>query len=80
MKFKLMMETIGCAHLHIGKYLANRDATEILKKKLLTKTRCIVRCYVISAFNLAKKDLGSDSDPYIKISIGNKVYDDRANY
>jgi hypothetical protein len=56
------------------------DAMDALKKKLLTKTRCIVRLYVISAFNLAKRDIGSDSDPYIKCSIGNKVYDDRANY
>jgi hypothetical protein len=80
MKFRLMMDNIGCAHLGIDKHLAIMNTTEVLKKKLLTKTRCIVRAYIISAFNLAKRDIGSDSDPYIKIGIGKKVYDDRSNY
>lgn len=35
---------------------------------------------MISAFDLASRDIGSASDPYLYITLGNKVYNDRSNY
>jgi len=35
---------------------------------------------VISAYDLSSRDNGSDSDPYLNIVLGNKVYNDRSNY
>jgi Ca2+-dependent lipid-binding protein len=40
----------------------------------------IVRLYMIEGFDLASRDLGSESDPYLKIKCGNKLYDERDNY
>lgn len=40
----------------------------------------IVRVYVIEGFNLSSRDIGSESDPYLKLKCGNKVYDERDNY
>jgi hypothetical protein len=35
---------------------------------------------MIEGFDLASRDLGSESDPYLKIKCGNKLYDERDNY
>lgn len=47
---------------------------------LMAQNQCIVRIYVISAFDLASRDIGSASDPYLFISLGNKNYNERKNY
>lgn len=80
MKFRLQMENLGVGHLDITKHLANMQTAETLKRLLLGQNKCIVRLYVISAYDLSSRDNGSDSDPYLKIALGNKVYDDRDNY
>lgn len=40
----------------------------------------IVRVYMIEGFDLASRDIGGFSDPYLKLKCGNKVYDERKNY
>lgn len=35
---------------------------------------------MISAYDLASRDNGGFSDPYLKISLGNKTYDECKNY
>lgn len=35
---------------------------------------------MISGFDLASRDNGSFSDPYLKITLGNKTYNERNNY
>lgn len=47
---------------------------------MLTKTKAIVRIYVIEGFDFAQRDIGSFSDPYLKITCGKKVANDRDNY
>jgi Ca2+-dependent lipid-binding protein len=39
-----------------------------------------VKVYVINAFNLSSRDIGSESDPYLEVSLGNKVFSDKDNY
>jgi len=74
MKFRLQMENLGVGHLDITKHLANMQTAETLKRLLLGQNKCIVRLYVVSAYDLSSRDNGSDSDPYLKIKLGNKVY------
>ena len=52
----------------------------MLKRLLLTKSKCLIRLYVISAYDLSSRDNGSPSDPYLYISLGDKVYNERDNY
>lgn len=80
MDFRLQLEEIGVAHLDIVKGLCDMQSQDTLKRLLLNKTKTIVRLYVISAYDLAKRDIGSDSDPYLKITCGNKVVDEREFY
>ena len=64
----------------IGK-MKNLNKYEKLRKRLINKTSIIIRIYVLELNNLAKKDVLSESDPYIKILINNKeVINERKNY
>ncbi|VUZ54751.1 unnamed protein product [Hymenolepis diminuta] len=45
-----------------------------------TNWRVLVRCYIIRAFNLHPADPTGLSDPYVIVSMGKTVYNDKANY
>ena len=47
---------------------------------LNTLTKCKVRLYVIEGFNFAKRDVFSESDPYILIKCGKTQFSERDNY
>lgn len=46
----------------------------------MSQTKCVVRVYIIDAFNLSSRDNGGDSDPYLIVKLGNKTFNDRSNY
>ncbi len=61
--------------------LKNLNKYENLQKQLIIKQKIIVRVYILEMKNLAKRDLLSDSDPYIKILLNDKeVINERKNY
>jgi Ca2+-dependent lipid-binding protein len=74
------MDKLGVGHLKISKYLAESDYYSNLKQLLMGQTQCIIRLYMISAYDLASRDNGGESDPYLVIKLGDKAYNDRANY
>ena len=50
-------------------------------KEILVKRSVIVRIYILELNNLAKRDTFSESDPYIKILLGDKVLvDEKKKY
>lgn len=79
-KFEHDMRSLGVDHLQISKHVAELDSEEMLERMLMTQTKCVVRVYVISAYDLASRDNGSFSDPYLKIKVGNKTYNERSIY
>ena len=79
-KFEFEMEALGVAHLNITKHLADLESDETLKRLLMSPTKCVVRVYILDAFNVSSRDNGSDSDPYLIVSCGNKSYNERDNY
>lgn len=46
----------------------------------MSKNRCIVRAYMVSAFNLSSRDNGSASDPYLVLKCNDKIYNERDIY
>ena len=61
--------------------MKNYDKYENLRKRLVNKEEVIIRVYVLELNELAKKDLLSESDPYIKLYVNDKlVINERKNY
>jgi len=60
--------------------LANLESDEILKRALLASTKCLIRLYMIEAFDLSSRDSGSASDPYLYLTCNDKVYNEREFY
>ena len=79
-KFKGTMEQLGVAHLDVTKKLADLESDMTLDRLLKRIEKCTVRIYVISAFNLASRDNGGFSDPYLIVSCGRKSYNEREFY
>ena len=48
-------------------------AFEEMNKYILVKSTVIIRIYILQLLNLSTRDLFSDSDPYIRILLGDKV-------
>ena len=65
----------------ILKELKNVEKYEQLTKSILVKHEVIIRVYILEIRDLPKKDLFSDSDPYIKIFFGDKKkFDEQKNH
>lgn len=79
-RFELQMESLGVSHLEITKHLADLESDETLKRLLMAPSKCVVRVYMIDAFNLSSRDNGSASDPYLILNVGNKTYNERSSY
>jgi len=77
---KVSMEPLGVGHLGIVNILADIESDEILKRMLLRTSKMVVRIYMISGFDLASRDMGGFSDPYLILKLGKKKFDERKNY
>ena len=79
-EFKTLMRQLNVSHLKVTNHLTNLKSDDILKQQLRVKVKCIIRLYMIEAINLAMRDIGSPSDPYLYITCNEKVYNERDNY
>lgn len=64
------MEPLAVNHLQIVKKLADIESDIILKRMLLKTAKMIVRVYMIEGFELASRDIGGYSDPYLILKMG----------
>lgn len=76
-EFKLMMENIGLSELRVTDFLLENAYEDMIGRMMVTKTKCICRLYLIEGFDFANKDLFGASDPYVIITCGKKVYNER---
>lgn len=74
------MDEINVSHLNLANYLIETSYEDNLAKLMLTKTKTLVRIYVVEGFDFAQRDIGSFSDPYLKITCGKKTFNERDNY
>jgi hypothetical protein len=66
--------------MNIVGILADIESDVILKRMLLKTAKMVVRVYMVEGFDLASRDMGGFSDPYLKLKLGKKLYDDCKNY
>jgi hypothetical protein len=51
-----------------------------LSQRFLNSRNCLVRIYIVDAYNVQSRDNDSPSDPYIKLVLGKQVINERENY
>ncbi len=61
-------------------YLKGEANSQMISRLLLQKNKCLVRIYVLEGYDFAQRDVGSFSDPYLKIKCGSKTFNERDNY
>ena len=76
-ELELQIEPLGVRHLKITKILADIQSDVILQKMLLHTNKVIVRAYMISGYDLASRDIGGFSDPYLILTVGDKKFNER---
>jgi len=61
-------------------FLKDQASEEVIRRQLLTQTQASIQFYVLKCFDLASRDVGSFSDPYMVIRCGKTVVDNRDEY
>ena len=61
-------------------FMLHSSFEDQLAQSLANPQQCVVRLYIFEAFDLASRDIGSDSDPFLKISCGKFKYDGSNEY
>lgn len=79
-RFKKTLKDLGADGLGIVKHFQLIDNYSRLSRMLMKPTKCIVRLYVIEGYDFSSRDNGSHSDPYLRIKLGKKVFDEQDNY
>ena len=81
LNFQKSLEKFRAKDEKIISELKNVEKYEKLTKSILIKHEVLIRVYILELRDLPKKDLLSDSDPYIKIYLGEeKKYDEAKFY
>ena len=69
-KFQKEIDNFKSKDERVMKELKNVEKYEKLTKNILVKHEVIIRVYILEIHDLPKKDMLSESDPYIKIYFG----------
>ena len=80
-EYKKAIENFRSQDFGVLNQLKNFEKYEKLTKSILIKHQVIIRVYILEFNDLPRKDLTSESDPYIKIYLGDKIkFDEQKNY
>ena len=80
-EYKKAIESFRSQDSGVLNQLKNFEKYEKLTKSILIKHEVIIRVYILELNDLPSRDLTSESDPYIKIFLGEKKYfDEQKNY
>jgi len=77
---KDLLQDAGLGSLKLEKKMANVLYDAQLQKKLEKSITCKVRGYILEGFNFAKKDLFSESDPFLIVKCGAEEFNEEENY
>lgn len=58
----------------------NIEAESFIKRQLMVEQQCFVTLYVLDAWDLASRDIGSESDPFIRVTCGTDTISTVDNY
>lgn len=68
--FRALMHDMKLGHLRILRSLLDIQQDEMIKNMLMIRTRCFVNVFLLNGHHLAARDIGSESDPYVVVELG----------
>lgn len=71
---------MGLGEERILEYAQQQSYNSAITRALMQRKQCLIRLYIIEGFDLASRDVGSFSDPYLQIVYGQKVISERQSY
>lgn len=74
------MKECGLGQLKIDEFVSNYMFSEQLITRLQVPVRAGTRIYCLEGFNFAKRDVFSESDPFLVLKCGKKTHNDEENY
>jgi uncharacterized protein YjaG (DUF416 family) len=77
---EMIFAPMNIQHLQITKKLADIQSEVTLKRMLQHEKEAVVRVYLLDGRQFASRDIGGESDPYLKLSIGETKFNERDNY
>jgi hypothetical protein len=79
-KYEEVIQKVKSKGSHLLKDFKYYKRVNELSQKILVEREINVRIYVLELNNLAKKDLLSETDPYVVVKLGDKVHNDSKRF
>lgn len=79
-ELKGLLRDAGLGSLKLEKKVSSALYAAQLEKKLERSVKCKVRAYMLEGFNMAKRDLFSESDPFLIMKCGEEKFSEEDNY
>jgi len=79
-KFNNKLETMDIASPELLEFVKDEASEELIKRQLLSQTPAAIQLYILECFDLASRDVGSASDPYMIVRFGTEVKSLRSEY
>ena len=79
-KLNTYLVDAGVGSLKLDELMAEYIFSSSLAQRLNELVKCKARCYILEGFNFARRDLFSDSDPYLIVKCGNSVFNEQKDY
>lgn len=79
-ELKGLLNEAGLGSLKLEKKVSAFLYKVQLEKKLEKSIKCKVRAYMLSGFNMAARDLFSESDTFLELKCGKEKFNEEENY
>ena len=79
-KFLNKLGTMAIDDPQLLEFFKDEASEERITRQLLSQTQAAIQLYVLECFDLASRDIGSASDPYMVVRYGDQVQSDREHY
>ena len=79
-KLKTLLVQGGLGALKLEKKVGQFLYDDQLQKKLEKNIKCKVQAYILEGFNMARRDLFSESDPFLIVKCGPEQVNEEDNY
>ena len=79
-RFGVVLDSMNIDDPRLLEFFKDASYDQIIRKQLCQQTPCKIELYMLEGFDLASRDIGSFSDPYLLVRCGTREFCERDNY